>query len=110
MTASKPSTSTDWSKADAYENTPADYEELPELDDAFFDRAKRSQTLEDRPNLIKANSEEAARIARLRDAIVEIWGPSAYKVKEVKRGSDGGLLLSFEPARAEDETIGADDD
>ena len=29
----------DPAKVDAYENTAADYEELPELDDGFFERA-----------------------------------------------------------------------
>ena len=46
MTASKRDTSTaspkigsDLAKVDAYQNTPADYDEIPELDDAFFERA-----------------------------------------------------------------------
>ena len=39
MAGNKRSIGSDLAKVDAYVNTAADYEELPELDDAFFVRA-----------------------------------------------------------------------
>ena len=39
MGASKRSLGSDLAKVDAYQNTTADYEEIPELDAAFFERA-----------------------------------------------------------------------
>ena len=39
MAGNKRSIGSDLAKVDAYVNTPADYEELPELDDAFFEKA-----------------------------------------------------------------------
>ncbi len=39
MSASKPSIASDLAKADAHEITAAEYEEIPELDDEFFERA-----------------------------------------------------------------------
>jgi len=40
MTASKRAIGTDLSKLDAHEVGPAEYEEIPELTDEFFDRAE----------------------------------------------------------------------
>ncbi len=39
MGANRRGTGSDLAKVDAYENTPSDYAELPELDDAFFEGA-----------------------------------------------------------------------
>ncbi len=39
MTGSKPAIASDLSRVDAHEITAAEYEEIPELDDDFFDRA-----------------------------------------------------------------------
>ena len=39
MNGSKKTTGSDLAKVDAYENTPADYEELPEITDEEFARA-----------------------------------------------------------------------
>ena len=39
MTERKRATGTDWSKVDVHVITPEEYEEIPELTDAWFDRA-----------------------------------------------------------------------
>ena len=39
MNASRDSIGSDLTKVDAYENTAKDYDEIPELDEAFFARA-----------------------------------------------------------------------
>ena len=39
MRKSKKNSRTNWAKVDAYVNTPADYEEIPELTDEWFDKA-----------------------------------------------------------------------